>query len=72
MRQLGVINALSQDGSTVIIKVDGEREKNLYTVLMFGGRLEEETLGGDGSHLTDMLEKVCEHYTEKVPMRAVK
>lgn len=60
---LDKIEAIAKDGTSVIIKLDGERsEDKFYSVVLSGGKLGETFFRKDGSELTSLLEELIEYY----------
>ncbi len=52
---LAAFDAIGRVCSTALVKVDGERSKNVYTVLLSGGRLGKRVFRKDGDDLPGML-----------------
>ncbi|WP_113672700.1 hypothetical protein [Vallitalea guaymasensis] len=62
---LPIIQEIRKDSSVVIIKFDGEREENIYTVLASGKNLgNEEAIRLDTSDLEGGLAYVCVEYAK--------
>ncbi|MDO3676718.1 hypothetical protein [Paenibacillus ehimensis] len=64
---LPLFEKMRSDSSIVIIKVDGEREENIYTVLVSGNPLGVEgSIRKDASSLVDAISYVTIEYAKRV------
>lgn len=54
-----------QDGNVAIIKLDGEREDNFYTVFISFPNSENEMIRFDGGNLQDAMRNVLSKYCEQ-------
>ena len=62
---LSFFELIKQDKSTVIIKLDGEREEGCYSFIASGKKLgEEESVRMDTSDLEGGLEYICVEYAK--------
>jgi hypothetical protein len=52
----------SNEGVTAIVKIDGERESQKYTVVLSGGQLGERFFRQDGDCLPTLLELAIDFY----------
>ncbi|HEX9985079.1 MAG TPA: hypothetical protein VGF69_17600 [Thermoanaerobaculia bacterium] len=63
---VNVVEVIAAEGATAIVKLDGERGTNRYTVIISGGRLGVDFYRGDGDDLRKLLEEAVVFYDEKV------
>lgn len=62
---LPIIQKIKEDSGIVIIKLDGEREENIYTLLASGKKLgKEESIRLDTSNLEGGLAYICVEYAK--------
>src|SRR5689334_22148412 len=63
---LQVMDVIAKEGATVVVKFDGERTADRYTVIISGGRLGADFYRGDSDDLSNSLEGGIRHYDAKV------
>jgi hypothetical protein len=63
---LQVLEVIANEGATAIVKMDGERSTNRYTVIISGGKLGTDSYRGDGDDLRTLLEEAVARYDRKV------
>ena len=63
---LQAIEAIVKDGATAVVKLDGERSTDRYTVIVSGGPLGAEFHRGDGDDLRKLLQEAIHFYDQKV------
>jgi hypothetical protein len=56
------LDQLSNEGVTAIVKIDGERENQKYTVVLSGGQLGERFFRQDGDVLPPLLALAVDFY----------
>ena len=60
---LDQVESIAQEGCTIVIKFDGERDKkNFYTVVLSGGQLEDDYFRKDGADLPLLLREMINFY----------
>ncbi|MCF6252012.1 MAG: hypothetical protein L3J75_12190 [Methylococcaceae bacterium] len=59
-----IILKLQSEGATVFIKTDGGREKNIFTIMIEGGALENDYIRCETSNLEEGISKVISEYSE--------
>lgn len=59
---LASFEAIGNDGVVAIVKVDGLRENNRFTVVLSGGKLVESPFRMDGDELRVLLEQAIAFY----------
>ena len=62
-RLLSMVDAIGRDRGVALVKIDGYRESNVYTVVLCGGRLGEEGFRKDGTDLETLLVEALQFYT---------
>lgn len=64
---LPLLNRMKEDASVVIIKIDGEREEDIYTLLISGNKLGQGVLiRSETFDLEGGLSYICIEYAKKV------
>jgi len=64
---LAVLDAIGNDGASVIMKVDGGRsDASVYTVVVSGGKLGEAFFRKDGPKLHELLYEAISFYEARV------
>lgn len=63
---LQILDVIAKEGATVVVKLDGERTDDRYTVIVSGGPLGADFYRGDGDDLSKLLEAGIGHYDAKV------
>jgi hypothetical protein len=69
--RLSTLETISQSGAVCVIKIDGERlvqgSRNIYTVIISGGRLgEDDFFRLDGDNLDQLISKGVVYYEERL------
>jgi hypothetical protein len=54
---------ISKDGTNVVIKIDGERLQDNFTVVFSGGPLGDDFFRKDGADLKTLLQEAIAFYT---------
>lgn len=57
-----LLNKISNEGSVVIVKLDGQRSQNCYTLLISDGLLGGEYFRKDGDDLDEMINEGANFY----------
>jgi hypothetical protein len=64
---LAGLDAIGREGANVVVKIDGGRpDGSFYTVVISGGRLEEEFFRKDSGDLAALLQEAVEFYKVRV------
>jgi hypothetical protein len=63
---LAVLDAIGKDGASALLKVDGERQKAVYTVVISGGRLGEAFFRKDADDVHALLREAIDFYRAHV------
>ena len=66
LEQLTVLESIKNDGNTVMIKFDGERESNQISVVVgFPQKKNSEVIQYHGDDLVKLLERLIKDYQQK-------
>jgi len=63
---MAVLDAIGRDGTSAVVKIDGERPIAVYTVVVSGKKLGESFFRKDGSDLVALLQDAIEYYEAEV------
>ncbi|MCP4180217.1 MAG: hypothetical protein GY756_20830 [bacterium] len=67
--KLDIFEQIVSEGSTVIIKLDGERKleniSNYYTVVVSGGKLHDDFFRKDSNDLIELCDEAISFYNSK-------
>lgn len=63
---LQVLDVIAKEGATIVVKLDGERQADRYTVIVSGGQLQGNAYRGDGDDLRALLDEAVREYDAKV------
>ena len=61
-----VLDVMRGEGATAVIKFDGGRDGDVYTVIVSGGKLAADVFREDGGDVRALLESAIQFYNEKV------
>ncbi|MBB2488166.1 hypothetical protein H5407_23305 [Mitsuaria sp. WAJ17] len=59
---LARLDCISRDGASVVVKMDGERDADMYTVVVSGGALGEDFFRRNGANVSELLEAAISFY----------
>ena len=62
--RLAVLERVADQGSVTVVKIDGEREREKFTVLVTGGAFASEPFRADGDDLAALLDQAIERCFE--------
>lgn len=62
--RLALLERIADQGSVTVVKIDGEREREKFTVLVTGGPFASEPFRTDGDDLAALLDQAIERCFE--------
>lgn len=65
-----LLKRIQSEGSVVLVKLDGERETDCYTLVITGGLLGDDYFRKDSDDLVELIQEAVNFYTGLIWSRA--
>jgi hypothetical protein len=61
-----ILKLIAKDGASVLLKTDGERDKNIHTIIIQGGPLGDDYIRLETDEITHGVYKAASEYCSKI------